>query len=205
MCPPPSDNVLNAPPLRRVVAKRRANSCLANRGAGVKSALRNVCCHPPSTRFRSASARKANSRLWIRYSVDRGIEPGPYTPRPQRRTLPYRISHRSASEIDFDGRPANSKPYRLSARTNSAMSARPCLARCIVSTYRSSTPRSCLELFTVRPSHDGQTPNATLGPMKAVTCTNAKLEVVDLPPRRPRRDSCSSTSCTCSPTARSPA
>jgi hypothetical protein len=59
--------------------------------------------------------------------------------------------------MDFDARPATAKPCQATASANSVTLAGPWLNKCIVRTYRSSIPRSCIVSFIVGPSHAGLT------------------------------------------------
>ncbi|OBH38908.1 hypothetical protein A5684_08150 [Mycobacterium intracellulare] len=62
------------------------------------------------------------------------MHPGPYRPRPSRRTRPRSISQRSASETTFDGLPRTEKRCHVKASINSATVAGPWTANCIAST-----------------------------------------------------------------------
>jgi hypothetical protein len=70
---------------------------------------------------------------------------------------PYPISQRRASEMDFDARPATAKPCQATASASSEMLAGPWFNKCIVTTYRSSIPRSCIVSSITGPSHAGLT------------------------------------------------
>lgn len=59
--------------------------------------------------------------------------------------------------MDFDARPATAKPCQATASAKSVMLAGPWLNKCIVSTYQSSIPRSCIVSVIIGPSHAGLT------------------------------------------------
>jgi hypothetical protein len=168
--PGPSTDCSVTDGLRWIVDHHTVGCCdQPKRPASAITAARPCAVVPASERI--ASARRANSRWRIRCSVPRGISPGPYTPRPRRRTLPRPHSHRNASDTDLLAGSSAANPWKASASTSSRMVERPCLAKRIVRTYRNSTPRSVFIDATwhvhptspqnsLRGGHDGTWPDS---------------------------------------------
>jgi len=65
------------------------------------------------------------TRVRSHHCVDRGITPGPYTPRPTRTTRPFRTSHRSASETALLGRPGTENPEAATQESSSSRVSEP--------------------------------------------------------------------------------
>jgi len=82
--------------------------------------------------------------------------------------------------MDFDARPATAKPCQATASAKSVMLAGPWLNKCIVSTYQSSIPRSCIVSFIIGPSHAGLTSSPlSLKGGQIATTDHAVTDVTD--------------------------